>query len=125
MSLFFYYICFMELEINNKKYPIFFNMTAIENVMVASEMEDFSAFGKNQGVMKSLKFTRDVAYYGIKSGCKKQGVEMPFESSEDLGDEIESFEQLAPAVELFMKAVGDFFQVKESKVKTPKKTTSH
>lgn len=125
MSLFFYYICFMELEINNKKYPMFFNMTAIENVMVESQMKDFSELGQIQGVMKSLKFSRDVAFYGIKSGCKKQGVEMPFESSEDLGDEIESFEQLAPAVELFMKAVGDFFQVTEPKVKTPKKTTSH
>jgi hypothetical protein len=103
----------MELEINGKKYPMFFNMIAIESVMIDSGMQDFSGFGDNTGLIKTLKFSRDCAFYGMKAGCKKNGrIEFPFKTSEDLGDSIESFEQLAPAVELFNKAVADFFQVK-------------
>lgn len=91
---------------------MFFNMSAIENVMSESGMHDFSGFGENTGLIKTLKFSRDCAFYGIKAGCKKNNIDFPFKSSEDLGDAIESFEELAPAVELFNKAVGDFFQVK-------------
>lgn len=87
-------------------------MTAIENVMKASQMEDFSAFGDKMEFVKSLKFARDCAFYGIKAGCKREGIEMPYKTSEDLGDDIDSFEDLNPAVEAFTKAVGDFFQPK-------------
>jgi hypothetical protein len=102
----------MEIEINKIKYPLFFNMTAIENVMQAAGMQDFSSFGENKDLVKSLKFSRDCAFFGLKAGCKKNKIEMPFTSSEELGDEIESFEDLNPAVEAFTKAVGDFFQTK-------------
>jgi hypothetical protein len=51
----------MELEINGKKYPMFFNMIAIESVMVDSGMQDFSGFGDNTGLIKTLKFSRDCA----------------------------------------------------------------
>lgn len=102
----------MEIEINKIKYPLFFNMTAIENVMQAEGMEDFSSFGENKDLVKSLKFSRDCAFFGLKAGCKKNKINLPFASSEDLGDEIESFEDLNPAVEAFTKAVGDFFQTK-------------
>jgi hypothetical protein len=102
----------MEIEINKIKYPLFFNMTAIENVMQAAGMEDFSSFGENKDLVKSLKFSRDCAFYGLRAGCKKNKINFPFATSEELGDEIESFENLNPAVEAFTKAVGDFFQVK-------------
>ena len=102
----------MEIEINKIKYPLFFNMTAIENVMQAAGMEDFSSFGENKDVVKSLKFSRDCAFFGLRAGCKKNKINLPFATSEDLGDEIESFEDLNPAVEAFTKAVGDFFQTK-------------
>jgi hypothetical protein len=95
-----------------KNLPIFFNMTAIENVMKASQMEDFSSFGDKMEFVKSLKFARDCAFYGIKAGCKREKIEMPYKTSEDLGDDIDSFEDLNFAVEAFTKAVGDFFQVK-------------
>jgi hypothetical protein len=95
-----------------KNLPIFFNMTAIENVMKASQMEDFSAFGDKMQFVKSLKFARDCAFYGIKAGCKREKIEMPYKTSEELGDDIDSFEDLNFAVEAFTKAVGDFFQVK-------------
>lgn len=100
------------ITINGKEYGLFFNMTAIEKIMEVSQMADFSAFAEKQEFVKSLKFSRDCAFYGIKAACKRDKIEMPFESSEDLGDNIESFEDLAPAVELFTKAVGDFFQPK-------------
>ncbi len=87
-------------------------MTAIENVMKASQMEDFSAFGDKMQFVKSLKFARDCAFYGIKAGCKREKIEMPYKTSEELGDDIDSFEDLNFAVEAFTKAVGDFFQVK-------------
>lgn len=80
--------------------------------MKASQMEDFSAFGDKMEFVKSLKFARDCAFYGIKAGCKREGIEMPYKTSEDLGDDIDSFEDLNPAVEAFTKAVGDFFQPK-------------
>ena len=92
-------------------------MTAIENVMKASQMEDFSAFGDKMEFVKSLKFARDCAYYGIKAGCKREKIEMPYKTSEDLGDDIDSFEDLNFAVEAFTKAVGDFFQPKSLEVK--------
>lgn len=100
-----------------KNLPIFFNMTAIENVMKASQMDDFSAFGEKMEFVKSLKFARDCAFYGIKAGCKREGIEMPYKTSEDLGDDIDSFEDLNPAVEAFTKAVGDFFQPKSLEAK--------
>ena len=62
--------------------------------------------------IESLKFARDCAFYGIKAGCKREKIEMPYKTSEDLGDDIDSFEDLNFAVEAFTKAVGDFFQVK-------------
>lgn len=80
--------------------------------MKASQMDDFSAFGEKMEFVKSLKFARDCAFYGIKAGCKREGIEMPYKTSEDLGDNIDSFEDLNPAVEAFTKAVGDFFQPK-------------
>ena len=92
-------------------------MTAIENVMKASQMEDFSAFGDKMEFVKSLKFARDCAYYGIKAGCKREKIEMPYKTSEDLGDDIDSFEDLNFAVEAFTKAVGDFFQPKSLEAK--------
>lgn len=103
---------------------MFFNMTAIENVMFENDMEDFTALGRNQGVLKTFKLYRDCAYFGMKAGCKKEGVEMPFASSEELGDNIDSFDQLTPAMEGFTKAVGDFFQVKGLETKTPKRKIS-
>jgi len=102
----------MKIEINKIEYPLFFNMTAIESVMQAAGMQDFSSFGENQDLVKSLKFSRDCAFYGIKAGCKRNKIDMPFKTSDELGDEIESFVELNPAVEAFTKAVGDFFQVK-------------
>ena len=87
-------------------------MTAIENVMQAAEMEDFSSFGENKDLVKSLKFSRDCAFYGLRAGCKRNKINLPYSTSEELGDEIESFEDLNPAVEAFTKAVGDFFQTK-------------
>ena len=87
-------------------------MTAIENVMQAAGMQDFSSFGENKDLVKSLKFSRDCAFFGLKAGCKKNKINLPYATSEELGDEIESFEDLNPAVEAFTKAVGDFFQTK-------------
>ena len=110
----------MEIEIENKKYPLFFNMTALENVMVDSGMQDFSQLGSNKDIFQTLKFARDCAFYGIKSGCKRDKIEMPFESSEDLGDHIESFADLEPAIEAYNKAVGSFFQKKEPQKSVPK-----
>lgn len=100
------------ITIEGKNYELFFNMTAIEAVMNASQMKDFSAFAEQKSFIQTLKFSRDCAYYGIKAAGKRDKISIPFESSEDLGDHIESFESLAPAVEAFTKAVGDFFQTK-------------
>lgn len=98
------------ITINGKEYNLFFNLTAIESIMQESNMKDFSGFGDKKEFVESIKFARDCAYFGIKAACKRDKVEMPFTSSEDLGDHIESFDDLAPAIELFTKAVGDFFQ---------------
>lgn len=100
------------ITIEGKKYELFFNMTAIESVMNASQMQDFSGFAEQKSFVQSLKFSRDCAYHGIKAACKRDKISIPFESSEDLGDHIDSFESLAPAVEAFTQAVGDFFQTK-------------
>ena len=46
----------MELEINKIKYPLFFNMTAIESVMQAAGMQDFSSFGENKDQYINQRF---------------------------------------------------------------------
>ncbi len=73
------------ITIEGKKYELFFNMTAIESVMNASQMQDFSGFAEQKSFVQSLKFSRDCAYHGIKAACKRDKISMPFESSEDLG----------------------------------------
>lgn len=107
----------MEIKINGKTYPLFFSMLTLEAVMNANKMMDFSALESSNDVSGSMKFARDCAFFGIASGLKKEGKKSPFHSSEEIGELVESFEELQPAIEAFSTSVSGFFQQKEAKKK--------
>ena len=109
----FHYIHDMNITINGKEHPIFFPMTAIEKVMEANKMADFTALVSEQNPAESLKFARTCAFYGIKAGYKKQGKKCPFETAEDLGEEVQNFNEITPAMEAFTESVTGFFKLNE------------
>ena len=111
------YLPNMEIKINNKTYPLFFSMLTIEQIMTSNKMIDFDGLQGSQNVAESMKFARDCAFYGIASGLKKEGKKSPFHSSEEIGEVIESFEELQPALDAFTESVTGFFQKKEAKKK--------
>ena len=89
---------------------MFFSMNAIEKIMEANKMIDFTALSESQNPAESLKFARICAFYGIKAGYKKQGKKCPYETAEDLGDDVQSFTELTAAMEGFSESVTGFFQ---------------
>jgi hypothetical protein len=107
----------MEIVINNQTYPLFFSMLTIEQVMSANKMVDFDKLQESQSVAESMKFARDCAFFGIASGLKKVGKKSPFHSSDEIGELVESFEDLQPAIEAFTQSVTGFFQKKEAQKK--------
>jgi hypothetical protein len=113
----FVYIRRMEITINGKTHPLFFSMNAIEKIMEANKMTDFAALGEAQNPAESLKFARICAFYGIKAGYKKQGKKCPYETAEDLGDDVQNFTELTAAMEGFSESVSGFFQVSPAEVK--------
>lgn len=106
----------MNITINGKEHPLFFSMTAIERIMEANKMTDFAALGESQNPAESLKFARICAFYGIKAGYKKEGKKCPYETAEDLGDDVQSFTELTAAMEGFSESVSGFFQVNPAEV---------
>jgi len=107
----FVYIRGMEITINGISHPLFFSMNAIEKIMEDNKMSDFGSLGDAQNPAENLKFARICAFYGIKAGYKKLGKKCPYETAEDLGDEIQSFNELTPAMEGFTESVNGFFQI--------------
>ena len=92
-------------------------MNAIEKIMEANKMTDFAALGEAQNPAESLKFARICAFYGIKEGYKKQVKKCPYETAEDLGDDVQNFTELTAAMEGFSESVSGFFQVSPAEVK--------
>ena len=92
-------------------------MLTIEQVMSANKMVDFDKLQESQSVAESMKFARDCAFFGIASGLKKEGKKSPFHSSDEIGELVESFEDLQPAIEAFTHSVTGFFQKKEAQKK--------
>ena len=92
-------------------------MLTIEQVMSANKMVDFDNLQESQNVAESMKFARDCAFYGIASGLKKVGKKSLFHSSDEIGELVESFEDLQPAIEAFTHSVTGFFQKKEAQKK--------
>ena len=104
------------ITIGGVQHPLFFNMRAIESIMAEFNLEDFSQLGENMSsnnIAHSLKFARSCAFYGIQSGCKKQGKPFPFVDIDDFADAIESFSEIEPVIAEFTKAIEEFFKPKQ------------
>jgi len=101
-----------EITIGGKKHPLFFNMVAIERVMQSQDIQNFDQLATSgQGVAKSLSFARFCAFYGVQAGYKKIGEKCPFADAEAIAEEIESLEEISPALAAFTEAVSKFFAV--------------
>ena len=109
------------ISIGGVHHPLFFNMRAIESIMTEFNLADFAQLGENMSennIGHSLKFARCCAYYGIKSGYKKQGQKFPFVDIDDFADAIESFSEIEPVIAQFTKAVEEFFKPREGTSET-------
>lgn len=109
------------ITIGGVQHPLFFNMRAIENIMAEFNLEDFTQLGENMtanNIAHSLKFARACAYFGIQSGCKKQGQKFPFMDIDDFADAIESFSEIEPVILQFTKAVEEFFKPRQGTSET-------
>lgn len=104
------------ISIGGVQHPLFFNMRAIENIMAEFNLEDFTQLGESMSsnnIAHSLKFARACAYYGIKSGYRKQGDKFPFVDIDDFADAIEAFSEIEPVIGLFTKAIEEFFKPRQ------------
>lgn len=99
-----------KIEIDGKQHPVFFDWLAIENVseFVGDNSLDSTAKKLNTYV-QSLKFTRFVAFEGIKCGYRKIGETCPFNSSDELAEVVKSYSEISPVISIYTKAVSEFY----------------
>ena len=105
----------MEIILNNQTYPLFFSMATIERIMLANKMTDFAKLAETPNMAESMKLARDCAFFGAQSGCRKNKIDFPYTSSDDIAEVIESFNDLEPALNGFTVAIESFFREKASK----------
>jgi len=101
-----------EIQIGDKKHPLFFNMVAIERVMQGADVQDFDQLAQSgQGLAKTLSFARLCAFYGIQAGYKKIGEKCPYKDAEELAEDVTALSEVSPALNAFTEAVSKFFAV--------------
>lgn len=100
-----------SIEINGVVLPLHFGMETLETVIDAMGVEEVPELSTmfNGPMIGRFKLARCAAYYGIKTGCRFEKIEFPWSDIEQFGDELESFHDLTPAVELLAEKIADFF----------------
>jgi hypothetical protein len=113
-----------QIEINGSKHPVYFDWLAIENVseFVGDNSLDATAKKLNSYV-QSLKFTRFVAFEGIKCGYRKIGEPCPFASSDELAEAVKNYSELGSIVGIYTTAVSEFYASEDSTETDKKKVT--
>lgn len=107
------------MRIGGNDYPIYFSWLAIENISAAQGDTSLDATANQLDKrVNTLKFARVVIFEGVKAGCKKEGIECPFKTSEDVADAITKFAEATEVMEIYTKAVLDFYApIEEDKKK--------
>ena len=111
-----------EIVIAGQKYPVFFDWLAIERIseFVGDNALDNTAKKLNT-YATSLKFTRFVAFEGIKCGFRKMGEPCPFEDSDALAEKVQTYSEIAPVIGFYTSAVGEFYHTEDVTETTDKK----
>lgn len=96
------------LTIGGKEYPIRFTMAAIQRALKVMNVKpsELAAKAVSPNLEDIMDFTLAVTYAGLVSGHKltNTGKPMPFNSTEELAEAIDSLSELNPAIELFSAA---------------------
>lgn len=107
------------LTIGGKQYPYRYSMAAIQRVLTLLKVNPAELAQKpiQQDFAQLVEFSLAVAYSGILSAHKIEhpGKPFAFASPEDLAEQIESLDELQPAVEAFTKAWLKFVGTPEDK----------
>lgn len=102
-----------QIKIGGDIHPLYFSMLAIEQVFADLQVDDFAKLGEvmnTKAASQSLKFGRACALAGIQGGYRKTGEKCPYNSIDQLGDDVKAFSELEPAILGFTKAVEEFFK---------------
>ena len=111
----FAYICLMEIQkitIAGVDYPMAANMNSVYAITKENDLNDLEAvrdLANSLDLLKSIEFSRSCAFHLIQAGYRVQKQASPFEQAYDLGDVVESWNELAPATKLFFEAFKGFF----------------
>jgi hypothetical protein len=73
--------------------------------------------------VQSLKFTRLVAFEGIKCGYRKIGEACPFTDSDSLAESVTSYSELGAVVTIYTTAVSEFYHTEDETETDKKKAT--
>ena len=102
------------MKVGGNDYPVYFSWIAIENISAAQNHASLDATANQLGTLvNTLNFARVVVFEGVKAGCKKEGIECPFQTSEDAAEAITKFSDANKILEEYTKAVADFYTVVE------------
>ena len=106
-----------EIVIAGKKHPVCFDWLAIENVseFVGDNSLDTTTKKLNTYV-QSLKFTRFVAFEGIKCGYRKIGEACPFADSDALAEAVKNYAEISPVVSIYTNAVAEFYHSEDEEL---------
>lgn len=102
-----------EIKIGGASHPLLFNMNSLRNVMQLAGMENFADLNTQKDLAKSMDFALACAFYGILEGYEAKDEKTPFATVQKLGNKIQKFSELSPALEAFTQAVTEFFATDE------------
>ena len=94
------------LTIAGNAYPIRFPMAALTRILqtLKVDTQDIAEKFSTKNLNDIMEFTLAVSWSGLVSGAKQQGKPVPFKTPEDLGESVETLDELSPAVEMFTAA---------------------
>lgn len=101
-----------EIKLASGSYTIVVTCGVVESVMDSLSIDDFdqlSEYLDPRQVRKYMKLKKTAIYEMIKKGCQFNKVEFPFESVEQLNDQIESFEESSKAAMFFSERTLEWF----------------
>ncbi len=112
----------MVIRIADTEHPVFFDWLAIEAISESIQERSLDSTVKNINThANSLRFTRIVAFEGIKCGYKKQGKECPFKTSEELAEKVRGYNELGVIIAEYVSAVSEFYNSEDAEVDNKKK----
>lgn len=116
----------IDLELNGKKHPIHFGWLELETISESIGNKSPEETANNMPTLaSSMKFNRVVLFEGLKGGYRKIGEVCPFQTADEIAEVVESFTQVMPALEYYIKRQAEFFAVEDSKPTKKKQAASH